>query len=135
MGCHQPCLNGLARQERIVGETMMPTCDGCHEPLSSGQLYSGIALAEGESIAGHYLCVMKMLTDRDPLLALKAIQKGVLPNIDPETIVDGKLEKFVSGMPKPEFLVAEMHTGRLPDPDEQGSDDTAVNQIELMRRI
>lgn len=114
---------------------MMPICDGCKKSLESGELYSGLALGEHEAIAGHYLCVLKMLTDRDPLLALKAIQKGMLPNIDPETIVDGKLPKFVSGMPKPEFLLSAMHTGRLPDPDEDTSRQTAVNTVELMRGI
>lgn len=57
----------------------------------AGQLYSGVRVNANRRHHGHYTCVVNLL---GPTLTLKAIQRGMLPMIDPATLRDGRLPKF-----------------------------------------
>ena len=72
---------------------MIPICEGCQEAVVAGQLYSGVRVNATRRHHGHYGCVVKLL---GPTLTLKAIQRGMLPMIDPATLRDGRLPKFAA---------------------------------------
>ena len=77
---------------------MLPICDGCHKQVGVAQLYSGLQVDQLRMYQGHYACVLGLLGST---LTLRAIQKGLLPLIDVDTLVDGRLPKFKDGIPKP----------------------------------
>lgn len=70
---------------------MIPICQGCQQPVTAGQLYSGVRVNAQRIHHGHYACVVTLL---GPTLTLKAIQRGMLPMIDPATLHQGQLPKF-----------------------------------------
>lgn len=76
-------------------------CNVCHEPMRTGQLFSGVRHSkapplteEGVRVSdegyfeGHYNCVVKALGPEETLLA---IQQKRLAMIDPGLLVDGCL--------------------------------------------
>ncbi len=86
----------------------------CGHLVEHGQVLAGVALDAGgdffaetkeiikgqivisgipaSRLEGHYVCVVERL---GPARTLKAMQKGLLPNLDPDALVDGRLTKFV----------------------------------------
>jgi hypothetical protein len=100
---------------------MNVVCEGCHEELQPGQLYTGLAVTPTESIHGHYRCVLDLLDARDPKFVVRALQKGLLPNIDPDTLEDGKLPKFCVERPKPAFLLDHGEVNLSEDLEEEGT--------------
>lgn len=72
---------------------MKPICDGCGKAADHGQLWAGLQLRRDEAVQGHYQCVIDLV---GPEIMLKAIQRGMIANIDPGILIDGKLPKFTT---------------------------------------
>lgn len=71
---------------------MMPTCPHCGIKAEPADLWSEVRVNSQRSEQGHYFCVVKAL---GPEIAFKAMQKGYLPLIKEEDLVDGKKNKKV----------------------------------------
>lgn len=63
-------------------------CSVCGEQILGGQLVSGVQENPETYHYGHYACVRKAL---GPEKSLKAIERGILPMVDVNTLVDGRL--------------------------------------------
>jgi hypothetical protein len=83
-------------------------CTLCNQPILSGQLVSGVlrdhapALNEEGArtsdegyVYGHFPCVLQHLGPED---ALKAVQRGDLPSINPDDLMDGCLPRHLGGL-------------------------------------
>lgn len=62
-------------------------CTLCHDPILHGQVTSGVRLATDEEVVGHYTCVCNYL---GPERTLAAIMEGILPALNPKTLVNGR---------------------------------------------
>ena len=74
---------------------MMPICQVCGVKAEPADVWSEVRVNAERSESGHYLCVIKAL---GPEIALKAIQKGYLPFIKEEDLIDGKKNKKILEM-------------------------------------
>lgn len=72
-------------------------CKHCAEPMEFGQLGSCLWFL-GQLYTGHYLCVLDAL---GPEATLRAIQAGVIPMIDPASLVHHRLPQHQPGAGAP----------------------------------
>lgn len=67
-------------------------CGVCKAPLQGFQLLAGARPEKGApELVGHYVCVVEALK---PDRVLTLVRTGRLPNIDPASLVDGRLPKY-----------------------------------------
>jgi hypothetical protein len=70
----------------------LKNCDVCEKPVEHGQVSSGVPLADGSQVIGHYQCVVDFL---GPERELEALERGFLPKTMPP-LINGREPKWAA---------------------------------------